>query len=121
MGSKYNLGGTAYVKVGGRQIALRGNLKISPEMTESEIVVGMDGPHGFIERPRGPYFEGDFSLVSEVTIEDLRALVDETWQLELNNGTSYVYSDGRVTTAMEIDAAQGQFNMRVDALNRRRV
>lgn len=121
MGSKYNLGGTAYVKVGGRQIALRGNLKLSPELSEKEGVAGMDGPHGFIERPRMPYFEGDFSLVSGTSIEELRALVDETWQLELNNGKSYVFTEGNVTAAMEIDAAQGQFSMRVDALNARRV
>ena len=121
MASKYNLGGVAYVKVGGRQIALRGNLKLSPEMEEEEGVTGQDGPHGFLTKPKMPFFEGDFSTVADISIEELRALKDETWQVELNNGKSYIFSDARVTAAMEIDTAQGQFTMRVDAMNARRI
>lgn len=117
MARNNTLGGTAYVKVNGRQIALRGNLKLRLDKFVGESRAGMDGVHGFIEKPQAPGFDGEFSATSDITITELRALKDSTWVVEMNSGRSATFIEARTTVAMELDGAEGSFNMSIDAMD----
>jgi len=117
MARNNTLGGTVFVKVNGRQIPLRGSIKNSPELLEGEGRAGMDGPHGFIEKPKMPSFEGEFSATSDITLTELRTIKDATWVVEMNSGRRFTYIEGRVTTALELDSAEGSFTMKVEAMD----
>ena len=105
------IGGTAFVKADGQQYALRGNLTISPDEIEREGVAGMDGVHGYLERPRVPSISGDFSFTDGLSISDLRAQTDVTVTAELVSGRTYVLRSAWTSEAMEVNASDGQVSV----------
>lgn len=106
--------GVCYLKVDGRQYELRGNLKVSPSDIEREGVAGMDGVHGYIERPRVPFVEGDVTDGGGLSVLGLERLSGVTVTVELANGKTYVLRDAWTSGAREIDAAQGQMTVRFE-------
>ncbi|GJD58357.1 phage tail tube protein [Methylobacterium dankookense] len=109
--------GTAYIRVDGRQYALRGNLTVSPTPRERAGVAGMDGVHGFTEAPRIPFISGDFSTLDDVSIEELDAIEDATVQVELLNGKAYVLREAWTAQAREINAAEGRVAVRFEGIS----
>ncbi|WP_267355629.1 MULTISPECIES: phage tail tube protein [unclassified Methylobacterium] len=102
------IGGTAFLKAGGKQYDLRGSFIVSPSSVKREGVAGQDGPHGFIETPRLPFIKGDLSTTAGLTIAELDAMTDVTVTAELNNGKAYVLSSAWTESAHEIDTAAGK-------------
>lgn len=110
------IAGVAFVFVDGRQYPLRGNLTISIDMIEREGVAGQDSVHGFIERPRVPWIEGDFSDISNLSLKALEAICDATITAELANGKVYVLRNAWTSTAREFNAADGQATVRFEGM-----
>lgn len=112
------IAGTAYLRVNGSQLALKGNLTVSGSPFERTGIAGQDGVHGYQELPRVPYIEADISTVPEqVTTEDLERLIDVTVQCDLANGFSYVLRSAWTKGPIEINTADGQFRIRFEGLN----
>lgn len=111
------IGGTAYFKVDGRQFSLRGNLQVSIATSLRTGVAGEDGPHGFTEAPRMPFFQGDFSTLGDMSIEEIQAIDEATVTCELNNGKTYVLERAWCASAIEINTAQGQFQLKFEGMN----
>lgn len=102
------IGGTAYLKAGGKQYDLRGSFIVSPSMVKREGVAGQDGPHGYIETPRLPFIKGELSTTDGLTIAELDAMTGVTVTAELLNGKAYVLSRAWTEAAHEIDTAAGK-------------
>ena len=111
------IAGVAYVKVDGRQYALRGNFTVSPSLFERTGVAGQDGVHGHIEMPRVPFIAGNLSTTDGLSIEELDAIDDATVTAELANGKAYVLVGAWTKAAHEIDTAQGQVAVRWEGLD----
>lgn len=111
------IAGLAYLFVDGRQYPLRGNLTISTDTIEREGVAGQDGIHGFIERPRVPWIEGDFSDISGLSLMQIQAMCDVTVTAELANGKMYVLRNAWTSTAREFNAADGQATVRFEGMS----
>jgi hypothetical protein len=75
---QYRVAGVAYIRVDGAQYSLRGNLVVSIDSAEREGIPGQDGIHGYIERPRVPFIEGDLSDIGGLSIEQLRRMSNVT-------------------------------------------
>jgi Phage tail tube protein len=107
--------GVCYIKVDGRQYDLRGNLKVSPSILERETVAGMDGVHGYIERPRAAWIEFDITDAAGLSLKEIDALTGVTVTAELAGGKVYVLPDAWSVGARELDASQGQMTVRFEA------
>lgn len=108
------IAGVAFWKVDGRQLALRGNLMVSPSAMERTGIAGQDAVHGYSEMPRVPYIEGDVSLVEGTSVEDIDAVVDATITAELANGQVWVLRNAWRAQVSEINAREGQFKVRFE-------
>src|ERR1051326_473420 len=97
------IGGTAYLKINGTQVPLRGMLLVSPSAFERAMQGGQDYVHGYLENVRVPWIEGDLSTVPELSAETLLAQDDVTVTAELNNGRTYVLKEAATKGAFEIN------------------
>ena len=103
--------GTAYVKVDGQQIALRGNFKIKPSNVVRESITGLDGYHGFKETPTVTGFTMDVTDRPEVSVQKLAKLEDVTVTVNLINGKTYVLRNAVQIGEIEISADDGMFTL----------
>ena len=110
------IAGVAYIYVDGRQYPLRGNLTVSVDTIEREGVPGQDAMHGYIERPRVPWIEGDFSESAIFSLVTIQRMTDVTVTAELANGKQYVLRNAWTSTAREFNAADGQATVRWEAM-----
>ena len=113
---QYRVAGVAYIRVDGEQFSLRGNLVVSIDSAEREGIPGQDGIHGYIERPRVPFIEGDLSDIGGLSIEQLRRMSNVTVQAELANGKKYVLRNAWTSTALELNTADGQTTCRWEGM-----
>jgi hypothetical protein len=113
---QYRVAGVSYVRVDGNQYALRGNLTVSIGDAEREGIPGQDAVHGFIERKRMPFIEGDFSDIGGLSIEALNRMTNVTVQAELANGKRYVLRNAWTSTALELNTADGQTTVRWEGM-----
>jgi Phage tail tube protein len=116
LNGQYRVAGIAYVRVDGRQYALRGNLVISIDIDEREGVAGQDGVHGYIERPRVPFIEGDFSDIAGLSLTDFQRMRNVTVQADLANGRRYLLRNAWTSTARELNTADGQVTVRFEGM-----
>jgi hypothetical protein len=108
------IAGVCYLKVDGAQYALRGALTVSPDSFEREGVAGMDGVHGYIERPRVPFITADLTDTAGLSLEALQAVTDATITVELANGKTYLLRNAWTAEARELNAADGQVSVRFE-------
>lgn len=88
------IGGTAYLKVDGKQYRLRGNLKCTGFTPTRTGKAGADGVHGFLQTPAVPMIEYQFSDLGKLSILDLGNITSSTITATLINGKTYVLNNG---------------------------
>lgn len=108
MAKTRGLGGTAYVKVNGKQYLLKGSIVVSIAPKEREGVAGMDGVHGFLEKPRVPSISGDFTVTADTDLNEIQDMTDGTITVELNNGKTAVLTNAWFAGATDVDGAEGK-------------
>jgi hypothetical protein len=109
--------GTAYCKVDGAQLALKGSFTVSPSAVDRTGIAGQDGVHGYQELPRVPFIEGDISTLPGVSVEDLEQITDATVTAELLNGSVYVLRSAWCKSAFEINTHDGQYRVRFEGVS----
>ena len=102
------IAGVAFLKIDGNLYPLRGNFTVSPSALERAGIAGQDYIHGFSELPRLPVISGDVSLVPELSMDDVEAVVNSTVTAELANGKTYVLREAWCTSALELNTREGQ-------------
>jgi hypothetical protein len=107
--------GTAFVKIDGQQVALRGNFKIKPSGVQRESIVGLDGYHGYKETPTVPGFEMDVTDRPEVSIKKLANLTNVTIVAELINGKNYILRNAVQMAEIELNADDGTFTLHFES------
>jgi hypothetical protein len=108
------MAGTAFFKVNGGMLPLRGNFTVSPSALERTMIAGQDYVHGYQELPRVPWIEGDVSSTPEVSMEVLEQMTDVTVTAELANGHVYVLKEAACKSALENNTREGQFRVRFE-------
>lgn len=92
--AQVRVGGTAFVKVNGRQYRAKGNWTYNIGAPKRDAVVGSDGVHGYKEVPQVPFIEGEITDASDMSLTDLVNGKDLTVTLELANGKVIALRDG---------------------------
>lgn len=110
------VGGVCYVRVGGAQYSLGGTLTVSLDPVEREGVTGLDGVHGYIEKPRVPFIEGEFTTTAELPIEAMQGQTDVTVTAELANGRVAVLRNAWTSAARDIQAADGKVTIKWEGI-----
>lgn len=106
------VGGIAFVTVpGGPDMRLVGALKYKPGEVDREPAPGMDGGHGFIEKPTISIIQGSFRDSGGLSVGALRNLVGVTVVAELINGKVVSGSNMWTAAAEEVDAAEGTMDI----------
>lgn len=111
------IAGIAYLKVDGALFPLRGNFTVSPSALERAGIAGQDYVHGYSELPRVPFIEGDVSLVAELSMEDIEAIVNATVTAELFNDKTYVLREAWCRSALELNTREGQTRVRFEGVS----
>lgn len=105
------VGGTAFITAAGVAYRLVGEARYSPAEIEREPAVGMDGVHGFTEKPRVSSIKGKFRDSGGLTVANFQNLTDITVVLELINGKVVTGRGMWTAAAAEVDAAEGTFDI----------
>ena len=80
------LAGTAYLSIDGRNVALVGEFEWDPGTVVRETLVGMDGVHGFKEKPKVGKLKGTIRDAGNVSVTAFNNLTNVTVTCELANG-----------------------------------
>ena len=103
--------GISTMSVDGSQYPLRGNFEVSPSPTERTGIAGLDRVHGYSELPRVPSISGDVSLLPDLSIDQVQAIVNATIQADLPNGNSYVLREAWCKSAFVLNAHDGMMRV----------
>lgn len=97
--------GTAYLAVDGVTFPLVGAFEYDPGNVERESAPGMDGVHGYIEKPAAPSIKGTIRDGHGLRVGDLNTMTNVTVVCELANGKfvtgSNMWSVGRQSSKAE--------------------
>lgn len=110
------IAGTAFVKVDGNMIPLKGNLTVSPSPVERTGIAGQDYVHGYQELPRVPYIECDVSTLPEISLEALDNITDATVTADLINGKTYVLRNAWTKGPLDLNTHDGMFRIRFEGV-----
>lgn len=108
MANPNRIGGLLSLRIDGQQYEARGNFQVTPSTVRRTGVAGQDFVHGYIEEPIVPQIKGDLSIGNQLSLEALEQITDNTVQIQLANGRTYVLVDSWVTAAFVIDAHDGK-------------
>jgi hypothetical protein len=111
------IAGVVFFKADGQQYQLRGSFNVQPNNTVREGIAGQDGVHGFKETPVVPYMEGELSDNGGLSIQDLQALDNTTFQAELKNGKTYIARNGWVEGEVVLDTTDGKVKLKICAFS----
>lgn len=100
--------GTAYIQVDGESLALVGEFEYDSGEVSREPATGMDGVHGYIEKPKHSYIKGTLRNLPGISVADLNAMTDVTVVCELNNGKTIVGRNMWTTGSENAEAAEGK-------------
>jgi hypothetical protein len=115
------IGGTAFLKVDGVQVSLRGTLTIMPSNVTREGIAGMDGVHGFKETPRVPSIEIQISKTPEIKLTTLAGWTGKTVTADCADGTTFVLNDAFVSGDVSLDGNEGAVTVKFEGASCREI
>lgn len=99
------LAGTAFLSVDGVTYMLAGDFEYSPSKVTRETLTGMDGVHGFSEKPKAGHISGTLRDSSGLSVAALNAMDNVTVVAQLANGKTIV---GRNMWTVEDQTAKAE-------------
>lgn len=105
------IGGTAFLRVDGAQIPIRGDWTYRANKIKRESIAGQDGVHGYTEMPVVPGMKGKVTDLGGISTQALHALKPAVITLELNNGKVITGIDGWVVGEIESASADGSYDL----------
>jgi hypothetical protein len=108
MPSNIWIGGTLFFKIGGVQYSLGGSFSVDIGGITREPVVGPDGVHGFNTKYRAPTWEAELLDGSAVLLATIQGIEGQTLTAELDNGKTYVMTNGYQTGDVKLDAVEAK-------------
>src|SRR5262249_20138783 len=89
----------------------------SPTKWKRETLVGLDSVHGFSEVPIQGYIEATLRDSGSMTVGDFNEMRCVEVQIQLANATIGSGAHTWNTSALEVRAAEGRFQVRFDGIN----
>lgn len=111
--------GTAFIKVDGEQLALRGTATINPLSSTRSGVVGMDGVHGYKEEPAIPSIELEVGDRRDLDLTKVGAWTGKTVTFEAATGRTYVLADAFQSGDLSLNGADGSVTLKFEGASMR--
>lgn len=86
MADNLRIAGTAFLAVDGQTLPLVGDFEYMPSTVSREPLLGMDGVHGYTEKPVAGWIKGTIRDAGGLKVADLNAMVGVTVTCVLANG-----------------------------------
>ena len=111
------IGGTLNVRVDGSTISAKGDWTFNTGQPKRDSVVGIDGRHGYSEKPQMVFVEGMTSDLPGVDLEALKNVTDAQLELNLVNGKTVVFRGAFYAAEGDHTIAEGEVQIRFEALD----
>ncbi|QNK65761.1 phage tail tube protein [Variovorax sp. PAMC26660] len=99
------LAGTAYLSVDGTTYMVAGAFEYSPAKVTRETLTGMDGVHGYSEKPKAGHISATLRDSGGLSVASINAMTNVTVVAELANGKTIV---GRNMWTVEDQTAKAE-------------
>ena len=106
--------GVLVLRVDGKQYRARSEIKVSMATIEREAVIGQDGVHGYIEKPKVAFIEGKITDSADLAVETLLGMCNVTVTVELLNGKVYLLRNAWCQKADPLDTTDGSIEFRFE-------
>lgn len=112
------VGGRVSVKVDGDILSVRGNVtsNIGQSVTR-ETVTGLDGVHGYMEKPVTPFIQFDITERAEFPLSKINGLSDTTVTAELADGRTLILRNAWHAGDSERNPEEGSVTIRFEGLS----
>lgn len=111
------LAGTAEVAVEGLTIMVAGSFKYSPSKVKRETLSGMDGVHGYKEKPIPGFIECQVRDSGGTTVADFNGQTNVTVTALLANGKTIIGSGLWSVESQEVDSEDAVFTVRWEGIS----
>ncbi|MDR3438951.1 phage tail tube protein [Telmatospirillum sp.] len=113
MGDTTNrLAGTANFTANGVAYALVGEFEYNPSLVTRESAIGMDGVHGYIEKPMAPHISATFRDSGGLTVADFNAMTNVPISVQLANGKLVIGRNMWTVEDQTAKSAEGTIEVR---------
>jgi len=111
------LAGITGVSIDGTSYMVVSDVTWSPAKWKRETLVGLDSVHGFSEVPIQGYIEATLRDSGSIVVGDFNDMRCVELQVQLANGKIVAGSNMWNTSALEVRAAEGTFQVRFDGVD----
>lgn len=111
------LAGITAVTIDGSAYMVVSDVTWSPAKWKRETLVGLDSVHGFSEVPIQGYIEATLRDSGSIMVGDFNDMRCVEVQVQLANGKIVAGSNMWNTSALEVRAAEGTFQVRFDGVD----
>jgi hypothetical protein len=111
------IAGTAYLNVGGTNVALVGKFTYRPSSPTREMKSGLDGPHGFKSTPGWGQIKATLRNNGAISVTALGQQTNVNVTCQLNNGVTVVGNNMFVTEPPMADAEEGEIEITWEGSN----
>ena len=105
------IAGTAYLAIDGKSYALVGEFSWKPSTPTREPLMGMDGFHGYKEKPGYGMISATLRDGNKVSVTDLGDITNATITVELANTKTIIGRNMFTTEQPETDAEEGTIKL----------
>lgn len=106
------LAGTAFITVDGINYMLQGEFTWGVAQVNRETLIGMDGIHGYKEKPIAGFIAATIRDADNLTVADFNAMTNVTVVGELANGKTIIGRNMWTVTAQEVKSEDAVFEVR---------
>lgn len=108
------IAGLAWMFVDGVQYPVVGNPGYGLSRVERETLAGMDGIHGYSEKPRPGFIRAQCRDVAGASIAAFEDMTNVSVTLQLANGKQVTGVGMWLTSAVEVNSADATYDLRFD-------
>jgi len=108
------LAGTASVTIDGKTYLVSANFKYSPGTVTRETLTGMDGVHGYKEKPRAPRISMQLRDWGGLVVQDINNMTNVTVVGSLANGKTIIGRNMWSVEDQEVDSEDAVFDLNLE-------
>ena len=109
-------GGIIQLQVDGEILEAKGNFSYNLGRPEREPILGADTVHGYMEKPRVAFVEGEITDRGNLNLANLSQLTDVTVTLTLANGKVFVLRDAWSAGEWSGNTDEGNISVRFEGI-----
>lgn len=108
------LSGVAYLYIDGQSYMVAGEPTYRVARVSRETLIGMDGVHGYSEKPEAGMIGATLRDASTLSVAAINAMTNVTVVLELANGKTITGRNMWSVDAQEVNASEATFSVKFE-------